>query len=86
MAHRAVPGGYDPSQREGKRTAVYGERPFFDPENSYSLSEKPEFVEQPKINGTKGTNGANGANETNGTNGIHETEGTFTLKSPNVGP
>ncbi|KAK4499383.1 hypothetical protein PRZ48_009897 [Zasmidium cellare] len=39
IAHRAIPGGYDPSQREGKRTAVYGEKPYFDPK-SESLSEK----------------------------------------------
>jgi sulfonate dioxygenase len=38
VAHRAVPGGYDPAQREGKRTAVYGEKPFFDP-SSRSLSD-----------------------------------------------
>ncbi|KAF2163930.1 hypothetical protein M409DRAFT_68184 [Zasmidium cellare ATCC 36951] len=39
IAHRAIPGGYDPAQREGKRTAVYGEKPYFDPK-SESLSEK----------------------------------------------
>jgi sulfonate dioxygenase len=39
IAHRAIPGGYDVTLREGKRTAVFGERPFFDPENSESLSE-----------------------------------------------
>lgn len=39
VAHKAVPGGYDPSTREGKRTAVYGEKPFFDP-NSESLSQR----------------------------------------------
>jgi sulfonate dioxygenase len=39
IAHRAIPGGYDVTLREGKRTAVFGERPFFDPENSKSLSE-----------------------------------------------
>ncbi|KAJ0414878.1 hypothetical protein BJY00DRAFT_305284 [Aspergillus carlsbadensis] len=31
VAHRAIPGGYNTEEREGKRTAVYGERPFFDP-------------------------------------------------------
>lgn len=31
VVHRAIPGGYDPATREGKRTAVYGEKPFFDP-------------------------------------------------------
>ncbi|KAF2717109.1 putative alpha-ketoglutarate-dependent sulfonate dioxygenase [Polychaeton citri CBS 116435] len=39
VVHRAVPGGYDPAEREGKRTAVYGEKPFFDPE-SESLSQR----------------------------------------------
>jgi sulfonate dioxygenase len=29
VAHRALPGGYDTSLREGKRTAVFGERPIF---------------------------------------------------------
>ncbi|EXJ87458.1 hypothetical protein A1O3_04418 [Capronia epimyces CBS 606.96] len=38
VAHRAVPGGYDPSLREGKRTAIFGEKPFLDPEG-LSLSE-----------------------------------------------
>lgn len=31
VAHRAVPGGYDTSQREGKRTAIFGEQPVYDP-------------------------------------------------------
>ncbi|KIV93490.1 hypothetical protein PV10_04701 [Exophiala mesophila] len=39
VAHKAVPGGYDPTLREGKRTAVYGEKPFYDP-NSESLSQR----------------------------------------------
>lgn len=43
VAHRAVPGGYNPAEREGKRTAIYGERPFFDP-SSQSLSEKRGHV------------------------------------------
>ncbi|KAL1850390.1 hypothetical protein VTK73DRAFT_9693 [Phialemonium thermophilum] len=51
VVHRAVPGGYNPQEREGKRTAVYGEKPFFDPENSVSLSE---------WQGKGSTNGANG--------------------------
>jgi sulfonate dioxygenase len=37
-----VPGGYDVTLREGKRTAIYGERPFFDPENSESLTQRKE--------------------------------------------
>jgi sulfonate dioxygenase len=43
--HKAVPGGYDVTLREGKRTAIYGERPFFDPENSESLTERRERLE-----------------------------------------
>lgn len=39
VAHRAIPGGYDPTTREGKRTAIYGGKPFFDPE-SESLSQR----------------------------------------------
>jgi sulfonate dioxygenase len=42
VVHKAVPGGYDTELREGKRTAVHGERPFFDPENSETLSERSE--------------------------------------------
>jgi sulfonate dioxygenase len=42
VVHRAVPGGYDPSSREGKRTAIFGERPFFDPDISESLTERKE--------------------------------------------
>lgn len=30
VVHRAVPGGYNTDEREGKRTAVFGERPFLD--------------------------------------------------------
>jgi sulfonate dioxygenase len=45
IAHKAIPGGYDISLREGKRTAIYGERPFFDPENSESLSERQARLE-----------------------------------------
>ncbi len=46
VVHRAVPGGYDVSLREGKRTAVHGERPFFDPENSESLTERKERLQK----------------------------------------
>jgi sulfonate dioxygenase len=45
VVHKAVPGGYDVTLREGKRTAVHGERPFFDPENSESLTERRERLE-----------------------------------------
>jgi hypothetical protein len=30
VIHRAVPGGYNTEEREGKRTAVFGEKPFLD--------------------------------------------------------
>ncbi|KAK3632702.1 hypothetical protein LTR56_016172 [Elasticomyces elasticus] len=43
VAHRAIPGGYNAEEREGKRTAVFGEKPFFDP-NSESLSEQKARV------------------------------------------
>jgi sulfonate dioxygenase len=36
--HRAVPGGYNTQEREGKRTAVFGEKPVFDPKGK-TLSE-----------------------------------------------
>jgi len=41
--------------REGKRTAVYGERPFFDPENSESLSKR-----QARLEAEEGANGIDG--------------------------
>jgi len=71
VVHRALPGGYDTSLREGKRTAVQAERPFYDAERSESLSErlarlKVEGKLAPKTNGvSKETNGVNKA-----TNGI----------------
>ena len=37
VAHRAVPGGYDKSLREGTRTAVFGERPFLRSDNGADL-------------------------------------------------
>ncbi len=37
--HRAVPEDMILRRGEGKRTAIYGEKPFYDPENSLSLSE-----------------------------------------------
>jgi len=42
VVHKANPGGYDVSLREGKRTAVHGERPFWDPEISESLSQRAQ--------------------------------------------
>ncbi|KAK5235201.1 hypothetical protein LTR47_004037 [Exophiala xenobiotica] len=41
VAHRALPGGYDTSLREGKRTAIFGEKPFFDPSGE-TLSQRSE--------------------------------------------
>jgi sulfonate dioxygenase len=32
LVHKAIPGGYDVTLREGKRTTIYGEKPFYDPE------------------------------------------------------
>lgn len=46
MVHKALPGGYDITSREGKRTAVHGERPFFDPERSESLSQRSKREER----------------------------------------
>lgn len=58
IAHRAVPGGYDTELREGKRTAVFGERPFYDPENSETLSERTERLAKEKgVNGNGVVNG-----------------------------
>ncbi|CRG83308.1 hypothetical protein PISL3812_00659 [Talaromyces islandicus] len=36
--HRAIPGGYNTEEREGKRTAVFGEKPVYDP-NGKTLSQ-----------------------------------------------
>jgi sulfonate dioxygenase len=86
VAHRAIPGGYNPEEREGKRTCVYGEKPFFDPENSVSLSDykgKPESVPKATSNGTHVSNGTNGVHTTNGTNGHIEkplTNGKYHLE------
>ena len=46
VVHKALPGGYNVTLREGKRTAVHGERPFFDPERSESLTQKMEREER----------------------------------------
>jgi sulfonate dioxygenase len=45
VVHRAIPGGYDVSLRKGNRTAVYGERPFWDLESSESLSQRQARLE-----------------------------------------
>jgi sulfonate dioxygenase len=57
VIHKANPGGYDITLREGKRTAIYGERPFFDPERSESLSERRQRLEAdtPRVE-KRGTN------------------------------
>lgn len=46
VAHRAVPGGYEAGEREGKRTAVFGERPVFDGVRGVRLSEYRGKVEE----------------------------------------
>lgn len=38
VIHRAIPGGYNTDEREGKRTAVYGEKPYWNA-NGKTLSE-----------------------------------------------
>jgi sulfonate dioxygenase len=59
VVHRAIPGGYDVTLREGKRTAIFGERPFFDPEKSESLSERLQRLKVNKsIDENSKTNGA----------------------------
>jgi sulfonate dioxygenase len=44
VAHRALPGGYDTDLREGKRTAVFGERPVFRPDGK-TLSQRKQQLE-----------------------------------------
>ncbi|KAF2649798.1 TauD-domain-containing protein [Lophiostoma macrostomum CBS 122681] len=68
VAHRAVPGGYNPQEREGKRTCIFGEKPFFDQVEGVKLS---EYKGRPSVTVTNGTNGTNGTKETNGTNGTN---------------
>lgn len=60
VVHKAVPGGYDVTLREGKRTAVFGERPYFDPVGSESLSERAQRLSLESVNGTNGVNGKTG--------------------------
>ncbi|KAF2103591.1 putative alpha-ketoglutarate-dependent sulfonate dioxygenase [Rhizodiscina lignyota] len=62
VAHKAIPGGYDTTLRQGTRTAVHGERPFFDAERSESLSDRKTKVEKEVLNGEK-KNGTNGHSE-----------------------
>ena len=45
IAHKATPTGYNITLREGKRTAIFGERPFWDPDNSESLSQRIKRLE-----------------------------------------
>ena len=44
VVHKALPGGYDITLREGKRTAIHGEKPFFDPERGESLTQRQERI------------------------------------------
>jgi sulfonate dioxygenase len=41
VAHRALPGGYDTTLREGKRTAIFGDKPVYDPAGE-TLSQRAE--------------------------------------------
>jgi sulfonate dioxygenase len=41
VVHGAVPGGYNTEEREGKRTAIFGEKPVYDPSGE-TLSERQE--------------------------------------------
>ena len=50
VVHKAIPGGYDVTLREGKRTAVHGERPYLDPEKSESLTQRSERQKE-NVNG-----------------------------------
>lgn len=68
VVHKAIPGGYDVTLREGKRTAVHGERPFFDPEKSESLTQRTErLAKEGSTNGS--TNGYSNGHIENGTSG-----------------
>jgi len=41
VIHRAIPGGYNTDEREGKRTAIFGEKPVYDPSGE-TLSQQEE--------------------------------------------
>lgn len=93
VAHRAVPGGYNPEEREGKRTAIFGERPFFDDANSVKLSDyrgKPTHIEDGKTSqvDVSATHNVKNGN-INGVNGVKpakdDTEG-LNETNANVGP
>jgi len=73
VAHRAVPGGYNPEEREGKRTCVYGEKPFFDKENGVALS---DYKGKPQAGVGKGANRVFPESESNGVHEAHTTNGT----------
>ncbi|KAJ4287803.1 hypothetical protein N0V90_012507 [Kalmusia sp. IMI 367209] len=88
VAHRAVPGGYNHEEREGKRTAIFGERPSFDSVNGVGLSEyrgKPEYAEEKEVKEVQAAipNGVNNG-ERNGTNGAHTLKGSYDLNETNV--
>ena len=58
VIHSAVPGGYDKSLREGKRTAIFGEKPVYDPAG---LTWSERFsTDDEKANGVNGVNGEKG--------------------------
>ena len=57
MAHRAVPGGYNVNEREGKRTAIYGEKPFYDPMGETLSEQQLRTGRGVKVQ----TNGVNGS-------------------------
>lgn len=85
MAHRAVPGGYEAGEREGKRTAVFGERPVFDGVRGVRLSEyrgKVEGVEGER----EGDGGVNGVID--GGDGVEGevVDGDVNRSNRNVGP
>lgn len=46
VTHKAIPGGYKVEEREGKRTAIFGEKPFFD-SDSETLSQQEERLAKP---------------------------------------
>lgn len=70
ITHRAVPGGYNPSEREGKRTAVFGERPYYDPGGESLTEQKLRNGEKVEVSGNGVDAKANGVHEK--ANGVQE--------------
>lgn len=85
MAHRAVPGGYEAGEREGKRTAVFGERPVFDGVRGVRLSEY-----RGKVEGVEGEREGDGVvnGVINGGDGVEGevVDGDVNRSTRNVGP